>query len=181
MFNKLLLLITLSSLAVSCANYNKKATLSSDEGLKSQAAVKIPVEPEHLINLSQEVVTFSLANITEMVNWVSNFKPSRIHLNCAKDSNACRDAQLQLKKMGVKYHHIASNKNNVNLIYEKTLARDCTKENLTYRDKQAGYIFGCANATNMVRMVKDHQQFIKPAKLAPSDGDTTKYNQILTK
>ncbi len=180
MLNKLLL-ITVCTLTVACANEHNALKHATTKGDVSKMTVKIPVEPEHLINLSQEVVTFSLANnknITEMVNWVSNFPPSRVHINCSKEQAMCKEAQLELKKMGVKHHHVVSNKNNVTLIYEKTLARDCTKEDLSYRAKQVNYVFGCANATNIVRMVSDHQQFVKPAKLAASDADTSKYSNL---
>lgn len=125
--------------------------------------------PESLLDVSSEVVNIALSSprsVDELSGWVSQDPPSRADLLCLESDLVCRQAQQVLDQSGVQVNYIAAADNNVTLVYDRVLARDCENrfiDNSTNPYHLNHPTFGCSVASNMVQMVSDKQQFISPA------------------
>lgn len=152
-------------------------------GLSLAACSSIPPEayfdrgtPESLLDVSSEVVNLSVASetaIDEMTNWVNQDQPSRAELYCQDGDARCVAAQEVLDLYGIPSMYVPSADNMVSLVYERVLARDC--ENRYIDNSINPYhlnhpTFGCSTAANMVQMVSDKQQFVRPNLLDQMDA-----------
>ena len=125
--------------------------------------------PESLLDVSSEVVNVSLSSdrsIDDLVGWVNQDQPSRAEITCLESDPVCQQAQRTLERFGVPASYTPAADNNVTLVYERVLARDCENR---YIDNHINPYnmnhptFGCSVASNMVQMVSDKQQFVSPA------------------
>lgn len=131
------------------------------------------IEPESLIDFSTEQVSFSLSSPSiqeDIANWLVHDKPTTVELGCSVNNKACSNIVKTLNLHNINYKLTDIN-NNVTLIYNKTLARDC---NRVSRDKNGNLIrahnLGCAVSANIVQMVSDHKQFIESSVLDSQDA-----------
>lgn len=138
--------------------------------------------PESLLDVSSEVVNLSVASegaIDELANWLNQDQPSRAELYCPDGDAPCVAAQEVLDLYGVPSAYAPSSENMVTLVYERVLARDC--ENRYVDNSVNPYqlnhpTFGCSVAANMVQMVSDKQQFVRPNLM--DDADAKKAVQV---
>lgn len=124
--------------------------------------------PESLLDVSSEVVNLSVASesaLDEMTNWINQDQPSRAELYCMDGDARCVAAQEVLDLYGVPSMYVPSADNMVSLVYERVLARDCENRFIdnTINPYHLNHpTFGCSTAANMVQMVSDKQQFVRP-------------------
>lgn len=124
--------------------------------------------PESLLDVSSEVVNLSVTSesaLDELANWLNQDQPTRAELYCLDGDARCVAAQEVLDLYGVPSAYAPSGENMVTLVYERVLARDC--ENRFIDNSVNPYhlnhpTFGCSTAVNMVQMVSDKQQFVRP-------------------
>lgn len=124
--------------------------------------------PESLLDVSSEVVNLPVGSdhaLDEMTNWIHQDQPTRAELYCTDASPQCAAAMEVLALYGVPTVQMASPDNAVSLVYERVLARDC--ENRFIDNSINPYNFnhptlGCSTAVNMVQMVTDKHQFVRP-------------------
>ena len=131
--------------------------------------------PESLLDVSAEAVSApvdSEASIDALIDWIEADQPSSAELYCYPEDIFCAAAEEVMNLYGVNYEVIPSEESVVNLTYERVLARDC--ENRFIDNSINPYnlnhpTFGCSVASNMVQMVSDKKQFIKPELAAYPD------------
>ena len=132
--------------------------------------------PESLLDVSSEVVNLSIETefaLDELTNWINQDQPSRAELYCVESDMRCSAAQEVLDLFGVPSMYVPSGENMVSLVYERVLARDC--ENRYIDNSINPYnlnhpTFGCSVAVNMVQMVSDKHQFVRPSLLDYQDA-----------
>ncbi len=133
--------------------------------------------PESLLDVSSEVVNLSVATdgaVNELSDWLNRDQPSRAELYCMDADPRCAAAQEVLDLYGVETMYVAAADNTVSLVYERVLARDC--ENRFIDNHINPYhlnhpTFGCSIAANMVQMVSDKHQFVRPNLLDKPDAN----------
>ncbi len=124
--------------------------------------------PESLLDVSSEAMSAPIdseAGIDALIDWIEADQPSSAELYCYQEDIFCAAAEEVMNLYGVDYELVSSGESVVNLMYERVLARDC--ENRYIDNAVNPYnlnhpTFGCSVASNMVQMVSDKQQFIKP-------------------
>jgi len=132
--------------------------------------------PESLLDVSSEVVNLSVgteASVDELAEWLQQDQPTRAELYCPESSDQCVAAQEALDLYGVPTLYVASVDNVASLVYERVLARDC--ENRFIDNRINPYhmnhpTFGCSTAANMVQMVSDKHQFVRPNLMDPAEA-----------
>lgn len=133
-------------------------------------------DPESLLDVSSEVVNLSIGSagsLDELSEWINQDQPSRAELYCLDADPSCAAAQEILDLYGVPSAYVPAADSVVSLVYERVLARDC--EN-SYIDNHVNPYhlnhptFGCSIAVNMVQMVSDKHQFVRPNLLDHSDA-----------
>lgn len=149
-------------------------------------------EPESLLDLSTEVVNVRLTSptsIQEAIDTINKRQPTRAEVKCNDSDSLCKEAMHVMKQFAVPVKYTESNRNNVALIYERVLTRNCQNR---FIDITAGPgnlqnidypTLGCSVAINMVQMVSDKRQFTNPELMtAPDAGkpeqSITNYNTI---
>lgn len=134
-------------------------------------------DPESLLDVSSEVVTVQLASdrsVDEVVDWVDRDQPTRAELLCTESAPACTAAKEVMGLYGIEYTVVPSEENAAHLIYERVSTRDCEHryiDNHINPYNMSHPAYGCATASNMVRMVSDKRQFVNPALLDYLDGE----------
>lgn len=147
------------------------------------ACSKLPPEahfargaPESLLDVSSEVVNLSVgseASVDELAEWIQQDQPTRAELYCPESSDQCVAAQEALDLYGVPTLYVASVENVASLVYERVLARDCENR---YIDNHINPYnlnhptLGCSVAANMVQMVSDKHQFVRPNLMEPAES-----------
>ena len=124
--------------------------------------------PESLLDVSSEAVSAPIDSevaIDSLIDWIEEDQPSSAELYCYPEDIFCSAAEEVMSLYGVDYDIIPSEDSVANLMYERVQARDC--ENRYIDNAINPYnlnhpTFGCSVASNMVQMVSDKQQFIKP-------------------
>ena len=116
-----------------------------------------PLVPESLISASSEKVSFMVESedsINEIFQWIEDDKPTRVNISCVKSNKDCQSLYKKFEDMNIPSANqiIEGEQSNVDLVYERVLARDCKRQK-----------FGCSVASNALQMVADHKQFTSPA------------------
>lgn len=138
-----------------------------------------PGDPERLLDVSSETIRVPLSSqrsISELMRWLNQEQPARAEISCAGADMVCSKARTVLRQNNVALTevHAATEGNGVNLVYERTVARDCKSR---YVDRAynphllAQPSLGCSVTANTVQMVSDKQQFTNPALLDFPDGE----------
>jgi hypothetical protein len=127
------------------------------------------VRPEELLDVTSERVTFSLKDshsLNEIMDWVRKERPSKAELSCGKDHALCKKVEHELKEAHVATKHtVGHHDSKVVLMYEKMVARDCTKKH-----GHPNYRLGCAVSTNILHMISDYRYMIDPPVSSPADA-----------
>lgn len=132
--------------------------------------------PESLLDVSSEVVNVQLGepdSIDQLTQWINQDQPTRAEMYCQQEDKACKQAGKVLEKFGVPVLFVSAADNNVSLVYERILARDCENRYIDNRINPYELnhpTFGCSVASNMVQHVSDKHQFVSPALMDYSDG-----------
>jgi len=132
-------------------------------------------QPESLLDVSSEEVSMGLAAVSSvdaLSKAVEKDQPTRAELRCNAGEMRCNAALEVLKLYGVEYNQVASADNKVTLIYDRVVARDCDNRYIDNHNNPYHLnhpVLGCSNASNMVQMVTDKRQFIRPALLGYMD------------
>jgi hypothetical protein len=161
----------------------KKTVYLTAVSLLLAACSQIPQEeyfnrgsPFSLLDASSEVVNVALVSedsVNEVVQWVDQDQPTQAELYCLESDPICLQTLETLEMFRVPVQYVPAADNNLVLIYDRVVARDCDNRfinnstnpyNLSHRS------FGCSNAVNMVQMVGDKRQFTSPALLDFRDG-----------
>lgn len=144
--------------------------------------------PESLLDVSSEVVNLSVANpgdAQELSNWIKQDQPTRAELYCSEGDLRCTEARKVLDLHGVPTMIVPSGENNVALVYERILARDCRQKFVDNTNNQWNTnhpAFGCSVAANVVQHVSNKQQFIAPnlTDVPRAVGAVQAYDRIMT-
>jgi hypothetical protein len=143
----------------------------------------VPLSPESLLDASSERVSLSLSDesaIEDLTDWINNDVPTRADLTCVRGQAVCSKAVNVLSSFGVPHKFVTNGTSgkDVTLIYDRVVARDCNE--FMNANKNSRFIFGCAVSANMLHMVSDHQQFIKPNLVGLHDASRgmQQYNNI---
>ena len=134
-------------------------------------------DPESLLDASSEVVNVKLesrASIDELTQWVNQDQPTRAELVCVEGGRLCNEAGRVLEQFGVEVMRVSAPDNNVSLVYERVVARDCENRYIDNRINPYELhhpTFGCTLASNMVQMVSDKGQFVSPPMMDMGDGE----------
>ncbi|MEI7669298.1 MAG: hypothetical protein WCJ33_04385 [Pseudomonadota bacterium] len=147
-------------------------------------------QPESLLDLSSEVVNLKIespASIQVMIDVINKDQPARANLSCVASDPLCKEAKKVLQQFKVKTKYVASEKNNVALLYERTLARDCQNRFIDFTRNYQNInspTFGCSVAVNTVQMVSNKKQFTNPALMGTSESSKplqalTNYNTFV--
>ena len=132
--------------------------------------------PESLLDVSSEVVTVDLStdeSLGELTQWVEGDQPTRAEIRCAEGNMRCAQAEQTLALYNVQSERVASSGSEIDLVYERVIAHDCENRYIDNRINPYNLhhpAFGCSNASNMVQMVSDRQQFVNPSLLGLYDG-----------
>lgn len=133
--------------------------------------------PFSLLDASSEVVNVALVSedsVAEVVQWIDQDQPTQAELYCLDGDPVCMQTLETLEMFRVPVHYVSAADNNLVLIYDRIIARDCDNRyvdnpinpyNLSHKS------FGCSLSVNMVQMVGDKRQFTSPALLDFRDGD----------
>lgn len=138
--------------------------------------------PESLLDVSSEVVNVQLGepdSIDQLTEWVNQDQPTRAELYCMQEDKTCKMAGKVLDKFGIPVLYVAAADNNVSLVYERILARDCENRYIDNRINPYELnhpTFGCSVASNIVQHVGDKHQFVSPALMDYADGPKTVQN-----
>lgn len=133
--------------------------------------------PEALLDASSELVNVTLAgevSIDELADWVNQDQPSRAEVYCLESDPVCMRALEVLDQFAVPIEYIPAPDNNVMLIYERVIARDCENRFITNHVNPYNLnhtTFGCSYSANIVQMVSDKQQFVNPNLTDLQDGE----------
>jgi hypothetical protein len=166
MIKKLFCIALLSGTLIACSQIPKQAYFSRGQ-------------PEGLLDTSSEVVNLNIdspESVQEITNWINKDQPTRAELNCAEDSALCKKTKNALHQFGVPVKYVSNSNNNIALIYERVLARDCENRYIdnTINPYNLNHpTFGCTTAANMVQMVSDKRQFISPPLMDYPDAAKT--------
>jgi len=134
-------------------------------------------QPESLLDVSSEEVSMGLGSISSvdaLSAAVEKDQPTRAELRCNSGESRCNAAMEVLKLYGVEYNQVAASDSKVTLIYDRVVARDCDNRYIDSHNNPYNLnhpVFGCSNSSNMVQMVTDKRQFIRPALLGFMDGE----------
>ncbi|MCI5049339.1 MAG: CpaD family pilus assembly lipoprotein [Rickettsiales bacterium] len=129
--------------------------------------------PESLLDVSAEVVNLSVESevaLDEMADWIQHDQPTRAELYCPEADERCSAAQEVLDLYGVATLYVPSLDSVVSLVYERVLARDCENRYIDRIGNGSNLnhpSFGCSNAANIVQMVSDKHQFVRPNLMDP--------------
>ena len=132
--------------------------------------------PESLLDVSSEVVTVDLSSdesLRELTQWVEGDQPTRAEIRCSDDNMLCSQAEQTLSLYNVQRERVASSGSEIDLIYERVIAHDCENRYIDNRINPYNLShpsFGCSNASNMVQMVSNRQQFVNPSLQGLYDG-----------
>ena len=133
--------------------------------------------PYSLLDASSEIVNVALVSeesVTEVVQWIDQDQPTQAELYCLDGDPVCLKTLETLEIFSVPVHYVSAADNNLVLIYDRVVARDCDNRyidnpvnpyNLNHKT------FGCSNAVNMVQMIGDKRQLTSPALLDFRDGE----------
>lgn len=138
--------------------------------------------PESLLDVSSEVVNVQLADpdaVDQLTEWVNQDQPTRAELYCLEGDKVCKKAGKVLEKFGVPVMYVSAADNNVALVYERILARDCENRYIDNRINPYEMnhpTFGCTIASNIVQHVSDKHQFVSPDLMDYSDGPKSVQN-----
>ncbi|MCH2548260.1 MAG: hypothetical protein MK052_11730 [Alphaproteobacteria bacterium] len=162
----------------------KKTSLIATIAVLLSACSQIPDEayfnrgsPFSLLDASSEVVNVALISeesISEVIQWVDQDQPSQAELYCLDGEEICMRTLETLEMFRVPVHFVSAADNNLVLIYDRIVARDCDNR---YIDNPVNpynlqhKTYGCSTAANMVQMVGDKRQFTSPALLDFRDGE----------
>lgn len=166
---KLLLLASSVSLLAACSEIPPEAYF--DRG-----------SPESLLDVSSEVVNISLASsnaLGDISGWLENSQPVEAEVKCTEGNNSCIRALELLESYDVPITYIPAESNNVVLIYERVVARDCESRFISNHINPYNLnhpTFGCSIAANMVQHVSDRQQFTNPELLDFHDAEKAVQN-----
>lgn len=120
------------------------------------------VNLESVIHVSSEKVTISLNSIDfkeELIEWLNKDQPTKATLACHTKAHHCVEAEKILHSFGVPFHFSSDrDENTATLLYEKVVAKECVN-NKTHAQNLP---IGCAVTSNMMRMITDHNQLVKP-------------------
>jgi type IV pilus biogenesis protein CpaD/CtpE len=139
-------------------------------------------EPESLLDVSSEVVNLTIdsgASVQEITHWINQDQPTRAELHCADGVALCVQVQKILHQFGVPVKYTAASDNNVALIYERVLARDCENryiDNMVNPYNLNHPSFGCSLSVNSVQMVSDKRQFTSPSLMDYPDAFKAGHN-----
>jgi hypothetical protein len=137
---------------------------------------------ESLLDVSSEIVTVDLSSdesLTELTQWVEGDQPTRAEIHCSEGDIRCDQAEQTLSLYNVSSERMPSQASEVNLIYERVIARDCENRYMDNRINPYNFnhpAYGCSVASNMVQMVADRRQFTSPSLLGYYDGRTAYKN-----
>ena len=143
---------------------------------------------ESLLTASTQSVEIDLSSNSapmQMTNWINKQEPSSAILSCATQA-ACIRAKEVLAQFGISYEERGGLKDQVTLVYDNIVARDCDNRFITNHINPYNMnhpSFGCAMAVNTVQMVGDKRQFTDPMLLGPYDGQkaTQNYDDYLSR
>lgn len=133
--------------------------------------------PYSLLDASSEVVNVALVSeesVNEVVQWVDQDQPTQAELYCMEEDPICLQTLQTLEMFRVPVHYVAAADNNLVLIYDRVVARDCDNR---YVDNPVNPYnlnhptFGCTSAVNMVQMIGDKRQLTSPALLDFRDAE----------
>lgn len=133
--------------------------------------------PESLLDVSSEMVNVQLdsdASLDELTSWINQDQPTRAELYCMEGERTCTRANKILEQFGVPVLFVSAADNNVALVYERVLARDCESRYIDNRINPYELnhpTFGCSTASNMVQMVSNKQQLVSPALMDYPDAE----------
>ena len=133
--------------------------------------------PESLLDVSVEQVTVPMDHargIDDLITWLKQSKPAQANLQCAAQDMLCVNAKRVLTDFGVPVQQVTSSGGNqVVLVYEKIIARDCDQRYVDASQNPYNLnhpSFGCSVAGNTVQMVSDKRQLVNPELLGYMDG-----------
>lgn len=132
-------------------------------------------QAESLLSVSTEAVTIDLNQrnaLAQLTNWLNRQEPANAILSCSNRRMCTRAGQV-LDQFDVAYEERAGAGNNVSLVYERVMSRDCENRFITNHINPYNMnhpTFGCSTAANHVQMVGDKRQFTDPLLLGPYDG-----------
>ncbi len=142
-------------------------------------------EPESLLDISTEVVNVKItspASVQKIVDVINKEQPTRARVSCQDSDPLCKEVKSVMNQFGVAVKYKSSNANNVALVYERIMARNCQNryiDNISNNYNNLNYpTLGCSIAANMVQMVSDKHQFTNPALM--DDSSATKLLQAIT-
>jgi hypothetical protein len=122
---------------------------------------------ESLMDNSNEKVSVDLTsphNMQDVEQWLSSEAPASATLYCFPDSHHCAKVGALLSKASVPHEyqalHNAKATPHVDLFYDRMISLDCD----TLR-------FGCALASNELKMMSDRRQIITPLISNGTDAD----------
>lgn len=133
--------------------------------------------PYSLLDASSEVVNVALVSeesVAEVVQWIDQDQPTQAELYCLDGEAVCMQTLETLEMFSVPVHYVSAADNNLVLMYDRVVARDCDNRyvdnpanpyNLSHRT------FGCSTSVNMVQMIGDKRQLTSPALLDFRDGE----------
>jgi hypothetical protein len=178
---KIFSLVILSLVISGCENIQKTNNTAASVIKKNN--IMLPMQPEALFDYSSERVSLPLASsesLDELTDWINNDVPSRADLGCAEQNENCRKAAniLSSFKIPSRYLTQSSKDQEIVLIYDRIAVRDC---NEIINNKGSNRpAFGCATSANMLHMITDYRQFIKPNLLGLQDASRSiqQYNNI---
>ncbi len=136
-----------------------------------------PGNPEALLDLSSETVTVGMGGkkaLSRLSSMIGDDRPSGAELKCSLKSANCAQAKEILESKSVPVHIGSEKSNNVVLVYERVVARDCNPHFIDNMSGSRSYnhpAFGCAVAANIVQMVTDRHQFTNPDLLDYPDAE----------
>jgi hypothetical protein len=162
----------------------KKTSYIATIAVLLSACSQIPEEayfnrgsPYSLLDASSEVVNVALVSpesVTEVVQWIDQDQPTQAELYCLDGDPVCMQTLETLEMFSVPVHYASAADNNLVLIYDRVVARDCDNRyidnpvnpyNLNHKT------YGCSTAVNMVQMIGDKRQLTSPALLDFRDGE----------
>lgn len=134
-------------------------------------------EPESLLDISSEVVRVKIkspASVQEVIDVINKDQPTRAQVSCRDSDNLCREVKNVMHQFAVPVKYVSSDSDNVALIYERLLVRNCQNryiDNTPNLNNLNHPTLGCSTAINMVQMVSDKHQFTDPALMTDPDAN----------
>jgi|GEM_PF-3320341 len=120
------------------------------------------IKPELLINSSAEKISFPVsdsASLSSIESWLANGDaPTYAEISCGNSGSICNAVKKDLAARHVKFKDVPAEEDatvgTLSLTYDRVITRECATNN-----------FGCSTSLNAVRMVSNHEQFIKPSSV----------------